>query len=579
MMYDKENQKSSSGLSHWTIGIAAIIVIVVIVVFFAGKKLFFTDNGYEDIVKTMMEAIEKQDMNLLLSIYPEEAIDKTAELMGTERSEVGNYIAESFGYMLEDYEYNGDIKVKYTIKEVQKLDNETVRSIENSYENGIKVKKGKLVRIAADIYVDSDKKDSETLSFRVFKSGEKWYMDISGYISQLSQEGEDNNFIVNLLKNIQNPEEMMSLRFQDTGNDPNNIYQSMYCLAFDENHIYYSMNDELMQANLDGSDVKKLGEGYGFLNVYDGFIYYARNYGTYKSQAEIGRINLNTLEKEVIMERSLTNKYDRLSFSSVLIADGYLFYGLEQENISSENVTEGGIIDLSDNQIYSYVIKETGKSGIKYTVSKDMVYAFVKDSGDSASNDRIVYELDLNDIRNGKPEFRQITEAEYYVSYNTLIFFPKGIYRLINSDKSLEYYKFLFEDIDGEKKEWPISSKIDSNLKDMTEEKMYRIGYKNPHFVIGNNMIVLSYTDSAYDDQKTFNKDYQDIEIYYYKNMDFENEKMLGNVMVNAVIFDDENALYGIHDDTLYIIETLDDGGHNLVTISKDGNITRVPMQ
>lgn len=156
---------------YLAIGAIALVVIVAIVLV---KTLFFSNN-YEKPVKTFIKAIEKQDVDMLLSVFPDEIYEYMEEESGMDEDEVLEYLEYSVESM-SDY-YLGDIKIKYEIDDATDLSKREISDIEDDFYDIMEIKDGKEIDIEIKVYVDGEKMEDTETTMEVIKVGGKWYLN------------------------------------------------------------------------------------------------------------------------------------------------------------------------------------------------------------------------------------------------------------------------------------------------------------------------------------------------------------------------------------------------------------------
>ncbi|MBO5460579.1 MAG: zinc ribbon domain-containing protein [Ruminococcus sp.] len=155
------------------LAIGALVIIAVIVIVLV-KTLFFSNN-YEKPIKNFMKAVEEQDTDLLLSVFPDEIYEYMEEETGMDEEEVEEYMEYSVESMA-DY-YLGDIKIKYEIDDVRDLSKGEIQDIEDEFYDIMDIKDGKSVEIETKVYVDGEKVEDEDITLEVIKVGGKWYLN------------------------------------------------------------------------------------------------------------------------------------------------------------------------------------------------------------------------------------------------------------------------------------------------------------------------------------------------------------------------------------------------------------------
>lgn len=164
-------QKKFPVLAVSVIAGGAVLVIGLIVLV---ASLVFS-KGYEKPISNMMKAIEKQDVKLMLSVFPDEFYEYAEDEMDRDYDDMKDEMEDLLADM-ED-EYLGDIKIKYEIEDVTDMRNRAIHNIEDLIDGDLEIKKGKVVELDVDIYVDGKREESETMEFNVIKVGFKWYID------------------------------------------------------------------------------------------------------------------------------------------------------------------------------------------------------------------------------------------------------------------------------------------------------------------------------------------------------------------------------------------------------------------
>lgn len=162
---------------YLAIGLIVIIAVILIIV---AKMLFFS-NSYETTIKKFMTSVETQDGKLLLSVFPDEVLEETADELDMDRKEMEEYFSDMFDTLSD--EYDGKIRIKYEIEDDHRLKNSELRNIEDNLYNCIDIKEGKSLEISTEIYIDGDKEEDEDIYLNVIKVGRKWYLDPSSMSS------------------------------------------------------------------------------------------------------------------------------------------------------------------------------------------------------------------------------------------------------------------------------------------------------------------------------------------------------------------------------------------------------------
>lgn len=365
--------------------------------------------------------------------------------------------------------------------------------------------------------------------------------------------------------------------FGDVGNDPNNIFSYQYYggMAFDEDYIYYSSGAGIFRVPYDGSEetqIADVGEA-EFLNVYDGYLYYVKTSrdsstaSSVSSVMRINRINLSTMEAEPVMEYS-GDYWDEPDMNSVLIVDGYLFCGFDDDGSEATIVR---VVDLSTMSWYQACSRSADNLYPVLTVSGDDVYVFFND-GDVSSNENSVYKLSLSDAAQ-QGQFEQVVSTASFGHSSSMIILPDGLYRL-KSDT--QYYYAAFSDIDEESSTWSYSddeNKIGQNLSALDEETADLIAYPESSYLIEDTLVTINsrYAAESYEEQTGHMYDDIIYDVYCFEDFDLDNPELIGTYQ----------GLYasGVYDNELYFVLYSSVDGvsqRSVMCVSSDGTVTTI---
>lgn len=157
-----------SGSKAW---IFIVIGVIAAVAAGIGIFLFVRTTSYTRPVRALVQGVEKQDGDKLLSAIHPDMLDEMLEEEGISRKEAADQIQSMFGSLGS----LGDIKVDYEITDVENLSASDVEDLEESYQDigkdGIKVDAAKTLELEVSFMGESN--DTE---ITVFKSGLKWYL-------------------------------------------------------------------------------------------------------------------------------------------------------------------------------------------------------------------------------------------------------------------------------------------------------------------------------------------------------------------------------------------------------------------
>ena len=136
-----------------------------------GIFFFVRITSYDRPVRALIQGVEKQDGDKLLSAIHPDMLDAMLEEEGISRAEAADQIQSMFGGLGSF----GSINIDYEITDVENLSASDVADLEESYQDiggdGIKVDAAKNLELKVSFMGESN--DTE---LTVFKSGLKWYV-------------------------------------------------------------------------------------------------------------------------------------------------------------------------------------------------------------------------------------------------------------------------------------------------------------------------------------------------------------------------------------------------------------------
>lgn len=157
-----------SGSKAWIFIVIGVLAAVAIGI---GIFFFVRTTSYERPVRALIQGVENQDGDKLLSAIHPAMLDEMLEEEGISRKEAADQIQSMFGG-LGNF---GNIKIDYEITDVENLSASDVKDLEESYqdigEDGINVDAAKTLELEVSFMGETN--DTE---ITVFKSGLKWYM-------------------------------------------------------------------------------------------------------------------------------------------------------------------------------------------------------------------------------------------------------------------------------------------------------------------------------------------------------------------------------------------------------------------
>lgn len=332
--------------------------------------------------------------------------------------------------------------------------------------------------------------------------------------------------------------------FHGLGNDPNNIYNGMYTLAFDDEHMFFLSNGVLMQVSFDGSEAKAIFNGSKpqFINSWDGDLYYLF---TSKTDLFLRKLSLQDYVSSDVYKMS--GDYDA---HSLLVVDGIAVFGYDS------SITGVTAVDLVTGQEHD-LLSAGGFEKPYITVSEDTVYAFVSNSQYKIA----LWSVPRSELMTG--EMKQVTKPRDFGIYKTMIFTPDGIHRIKqpSSNPQRSYQEWLYADIEDDG-DWPEFRRLSEDESSWSSEAKPFITDKAARYELGGNLFILCRG-----------------EVWYYPGYDFSNHVSVAEADVEASDFSLQSSRYGVHDGILYAVE-IDDEGRNgtIIKIYSDGASERVPF-
>lgn len=159
--------------------VAAVAVVAVIILFFVGRLIF--GKGYEKPIKTLAKGIEQDDGEIIQGAFTETALDWSKEYSGLSSRELEKNWSSSWRYNIsgEDLE-DEDIKVKYKIVDVKKLDKDDIKDLKKeqkeSYGFRDDITAARELDVVFTVYVDGDEEEETDMTVTVIKVDGKWYI-------------------------------------------------------------------------------------------------------------------------------------------------------------------------------------------------------------------------------------------------------------------------------------------------------------------------------------------------------------------------------------------------------------------
>ena len=334
--------------------------------------------------------------------------------------------------------------------------------------------------------------------------------------------------------------------FFKVGNNPNNLLNTSRSLAFDEEHIYFTVPggwepSVIVQVQYDGTEAKVIGKSGGnFLNIWNGNVY-----------SLAGNKNLRLIQNS-LSDYGQEDIYVRdgdYEARSLLVVDGVAVMAYNSGSsagIIAVDVVTGEAHDL---------VQEWGFNNPFLGVSEDKLFAFMVNND---SNYVGVWSISRDEMMSGQME--QVTRAGTYGAYTPIILTQEGLIRLVEKNNGRIYKEYLYEDIEDGK--WKEARDVSKSEPEWNEEAAPLVKFRTGHFDLAGNLVVVNHEKVA-----------------YYPGYDFSKHTIVADVTVSGNDFTGDDERYGIRGDVLYIVQKSEDGSDfSLVTVNADGTSTLVPI-
>lgn len=166
---------------YLAIGAIVIAVILVLLIIF-GLRSCIGGGNYERPVKALVEGIEKQDGDKILSAFSDEMLDVMEDQSGYDRDEMADMMESMFSmaYIGADLDEE-NFKLDYKVTDDKDLSKGKIKDIEEEYKNqdmDIKIKDAKELEVELIAEIDGEE-DTQEFSLTVVKIGGSWYLDPS----------------------------------------------------------------------------------------------------------------------------------------------------------------------------------------------------------------------------------------------------------------------------------------------------------------------------------------------------------------------------------------------------------------
>lgn len=364
-------------------------------------------------------------------------------------------------------------------------------------------------------------------------------------------------------------------KFQKVGNDPNNLGDD-YCLAFDDNYIYFCTNPFdtdnqgiLYRISYDGKEMteiyrcKNQYEKLTSLNVYGNYLY------AICSSEGIIRIDLNTFEYEFI------GKYERAIKGSIFVFDGVLFY----DSITHDDTLAVYAIDLDTLQ-KTEVLRVYSEEFITFSTDNKYVYAFALPPVEYNQTSADVYRFLPDELAiNNDSKFEKVASGVYVRRYaSKIILTPTGFEFIDRAAENVNRY--LYSSINTDTLEWEAEKLPISTITFKSQKEGYvSVFPTNPKRQLGNNVIVLNTNGAQMPNFIPF--DPQKLDIYFFENFDLNEGKIIYSLDIDKTR---PNAWFSSHNNKVYIINLNKDAlGENMHTydlfiITETGSVTKIPI-
>ena len=196
-IYQQPEVQSPKKKSHLPVIIVSIVVGVLVIIaaaagiFFVlrnrsgeGSGLPFSEkkSSYTDPIDTLMEGMEKQDGDIMLSAFSDGTIEILEEQSGYSRSEIADMFEELFtGSMGMDVKA-GSYQIDYEIDEETDITGSDLEDIQDEFDmQGLdeEIEEAKALELTMIVGMESitDETFEDSMELQVIKIDGKWYID------------------------------------------------------------------------------------------------------------------------------------------------------------------------------------------------------------------------------------------------------------------------------------------------------------------------------------------------------------------------------------------------------------------
>lgn len=184
--------KKSSAKPVIFIVIGVIILIAAVVGVIFGLRSCSKDSGgglsgekkssYTDPIDSMMEGIEKQDGDIILSAFSDGTIEVLEAQSGMSKSEIADMFEEMFAGSMGMGVEEGAFQVDYEITDETDLSKDDIADIQEEFDSegaDEKIEEGKALEITMIIGMEdiTDETYEDSIELQVIKIDGKWYVD------------------------------------------------------------------------------------------------------------------------------------------------------------------------------------------------------------------------------------------------------------------------------------------------------------------------------------------------------------------------------------------------------------------
>ncbi len=176
---DSGMDKSAKLISNILKIAAAVVALILIILVLRAV----TAKPYKKVVNKFISAMQHEDGEKMLKLFPKEFVDKAIENLDddSDKDDLVDEMEDALETVNDSAEEKYGDKIKYKVekyKDVEKLDKDELEELNDDLEDiGMERKVKKAYKVEVKVQVKGkDDKDSDSITFTIGKVGGKWYM-------------------------------------------------------------------------------------------------------------------------------------------------------------------------------------------------------------------------------------------------------------------------------------------------------------------------------------------------------------------------------------------------------------------